>query len=107
MCWAISGRVAQHSLPTRKAKIMASHTKRSDKEANSTLTTTVEIETIDNTGTSRYLYHGAMNTLADALSVVSAHSAAPVNRWVRKRLEDNGGGHVQIGQVSAAICVLR
>jgi len=70
-------------------------------------TTTVEIAFIDNTGTPRHLYHGAMQSLADALSVVTAHAAAPVNRWVRQRLEDNDGGQVQIGQVSAAICVLR
>ncbi len=69
--------------------------------------TTVEIETLDSTGAPRHLYHGAMHNLGDALSIVSAYAAAPVNRWVRKRLEDNDGGRVQIGQVTAAICVLR
>jgi hypothetical protein len=48
-----------------------------------------------------------MHSLNDALSVLSAHAAAPVNRWVRKQLEEADGGRVQIGQVSAAICVLR
>lgn len=70
-------------------------------------TTTVEIETVDNSGAPKHLYHGAMHSLNDALSVLSAYAAAPVNRWVRQRLEDDDGGRVQIGQVSAAISVLR
>jgi hypothetical protein len=77
------------------------------KGVNAVVTTTVEIETLDSTGAPRHLYHGAMHNLGDALSVVSAYAAAPVNRWVRKRLEANDGGRVQIGQVTAAICVLR
>lgn len=76
------------------------------KEANAVVTTIVEIATIDNTGAPKHLYHGAMGSLTDALSVVSSYAAAPVNRWVRQRLEEDDGGRVQIGQVSAAICVL-
>ncbi len=76
-------------------------------EANAVATTTVEIATVDSTGAPKHLYHGAMHSLTDALSAVSAYAAAPVNRWVRKRLEEDDGGRVQIGQVSAAICVLR
>jgi hypothetical protein len=75
--------------------------------ASAAVTTTVEIETVDNTGAPKHLYHGAMQSLTDALSVLSAHAAAPANRWVRKKLEEDDGGQVQIGQVSAAICVLR
>jgi hypothetical protein len=70
-------------------------------------TTTVEIETVKITGAPTHLYHGAMHSLNDALSVLSAYAAAPVNRWVRKQLEEDDGGRVQIGQVSAAISVLR
>ena len=70
-------------------------------------TTTGEIETVEITGAPKPLYHGATHSLNDALSVLSAYAAAPVNRWVRKRLEEDDGGRVQIGQVSAAICVLR
>ena len=75
--------------------------------ASAAVTTTVEIETIEITGAPKHLYHGAMHSLTAALSVLRAYAAAPVNRWVRKKLEENDGGRVQIGQVSAAICVLR
>jgi hypothetical protein len=95
--------VGGHGFPYQKGNM----TMTSQKAANAVVTTTVEIATVDNTGASRHLYHGAMHNLTDALSVVSSYAAAPVNRWVRKRLEEDDGGRVQIGQVSAAICVLR
>jgi hypothetical protein len=37
--------------------------------------------------------------------VIARHAAAPVNPAVRLRIESEGGGLIQIGQISASIAV--
>jgi hypothetical protein len=69
-------------------------------------TATVEIDSIDSSGRPRHIAHAATRSMHDAFTLIAGHTAAPVNRWVRQRLEEAGGGELQIGQITAVIALL-
>lgn len=69
-------------------------------------TATVEIDSIDSSGMPKHVAHAATRSLQDAFSFIASHAAAPVNRWARQRIEQAGGGELQIGQITAVITVL-
>jgi hypothetical protein len=69
-------------------------------------TTTVEIDSVDKRGKPRHVTHAATRSLPDAFSLIASHASAPVNRWVRQRIELAGGGIVQIGEITTVIAVL-
>ncbi len=68
-------------------------------------TATVDISTITHTDGFQHVYHAATRSIADALRLISEHAPAPVNVAVRRRIERDQGGVIQIGQITAAITV--
>jgi hypothetical protein len=66
----------------------------------------VEIDSIDSSGEPRHIAHAATRTTQDAFSFIASHAPAPVNKWVRERIERAGGGRLQIGQITAVIALL-
>jgi hypothetical protein len=68
-------------------------------------TATVDIATITHTGGFHHVYHAAVRSISDALGLISEHAPAPVNAAVRRRIERDRGGVIQIGQITAAIAV--
>jgi len=73
---------------------------------NTAPTATVEIEGVDIAGEPRHITHAATHSMKDAFSFIASHTAAPVNRWARQRIEAAGGGELQIGQITAVIALL-
>jgi hypothetical protein len=69
-------------------------------------TATLDIETVDRHGRPLGVFHATLLTLNDALHEVARFTPAPPNRWVRERLQADGGGRFSIGQFTVAISVL-
>lgn len=67
--------------------------------------TTVEISRIDQHGKKALVYRGERFSIPAALRVVDGLAPAPVNRYVRRRIQADLGGQVRIGQVCAEIGV--
>lgn len=69
-------------------------------------TATVEIDSIDSRGKPKHITHAATQSMPDAFSFIASHAPAPVNRWARRRIEQDGGGELHIGQITAVITLL-
>lgn len=68
-----------------------------------TMTTTVDIQTIDAQGKLETVLHCDAVSMKAALRIVDGATPAPANRHVRRRLYREHGGIVQIGMVRADI----
>jgi hypothetical protein len=69
------------------------------------MTATVDISTTDEQGQQVLVYHGDTLSIRAALRVVDRFAPAPVNPYVRHRIQAEHGGKVQIGIVRAEIGV--
>ncbi len=69
------------------------------------MTTTVDIATIDLTGAPVKVLHAERSSIRAALRVIDSHAPAPANPHVRRRLEREQGGRLQIGMLSAEIAI--